>query len=115
MRRIILTKDVLDSIPALVEQGMNKAEIAARLGCTTNTLQVQCSRRKISLRKGGPRVPRQLKVPPEAKLTLSQHALVMLQKNAHACGYSEAKLASELLKVIATDDLYTAVLDSEPA
>ena len=59
MRQMILTKTVLDSIPALVEQGLNKEAIAARLGCKVATLKVRCSQAQISLR-----VPKEVKVVP---------------------------------------------------
>ena len=41
-------------IPALLLEGTTKAEIAAMYGVTLGTLVVLCSRRGISLRKGGP-------------------------------------------------------------
>ena len=49
-RRAILTQEVLAGIPALVEQGFCRVEIAERLGCKASTLQVQCSNAGISLR-----------------------------------------------------------------
>jgi hypothetical protein len=41
-------------IPILLLEGMTKAEIAAMHGVALGTLVVQCCRRGISLRKGGP-------------------------------------------------------------
>ena len=55
MRPPRITDEMYARIPALLEQGMTKAEIAAMLGVTLGTLGVCCSRRGISLRKGGPR------------------------------------------------------------
>ena len=49
MRQMILSKTVLASIPALVEQGLNKEAIAARLGCKVSTLKVRCSQAQVSL------------------------------------------------------------------
>jgi hypothetical protein len=43
-------------IPGLIEQGLSKAEIAARYDVTPATLQVLCCKRGISLRRGGPRM-----------------------------------------------------------
>ncbi len=116
-------------IPVLVQQGLNAEAIAARLGCTVGTLRVRCSLAQISLR-----VPKEVKVvplvplvpapkPPKQKrscafalpttLQLSRVAMSRLRERAEAIGVNEAKLASDLLEVIARDDLYDAVLDTE--
>ena len=126
-RRSILTKDVMAGIPVLVQQGLNAEAIAARLGCTVGTLKVRCSQARISLR-----VPKEAKVvplvslvpapkPPQSKrcfafalpttLQLSRVAMSRLRQRAEAIGVNEAQLASDLLEVIAQDDLYDAVLD----
>ena len=55
MRPPRITDEMYARIPALLEQGMTKAEIAAMFGVTLGSLGVCCSRRGISLRKGGPR------------------------------------------------------------
>jgi hypothetical protein len=125
MRLRILTKEVLTSIPVLVHQGMDAEAIAARLGCKVSTLKVRCSQAGISLR-----VPKEAKVvplvslvppakPPKSKrcfalpttLQLSRVAMSRLHQRAEAMGVNEAKLATDLLEVIAQDDLYDAVLD----
>jgi hypothetical protein len=148
MRQIILTKAVLASIPALVEQGLNTEAIAARLGCKVSTLKVRCSQAQVSLR-----VPKELKVvplvplvpvlspvkppeplapvlspvkppePPKQKrshafalpttLQLSRVAMARLCERAAATGITEAQLATDLLEMIAQDDLYEAVLDNK--
>jgi hypothetical protein len=46
----VLTQEKYDSIPALLEQGLDRTQIAALFGVTPASLQVQCSRRGISLR-----------------------------------------------------------------
>ena len=131
-RPVILTEPVLASIPMLVEQGLNTEAIAARLGCTVGTLKVRCSQARISLR-----VPKELKVvplvpvlspvkppePPKQKqsyafalpttLKLSRVAMSRLRQRAEAIGVNEAQLASDLLEMIAQDDLYDAVLDNK--
>jgi hypothetical protein len=124
--RSILTKDRMAGIPVLVQQGLNAEAIAARLGCTVGTLRVRCSQAQISLR-----VPKEVKVvplvpaskPPKQKpcyafalpttLQLSRVAMSRLRQRAEAIGVNEAKLAGDLLEVIARDDLYDAVLDTE--
>jgi hypothetical protein len=141
MRKMILTKTVLASIPTLVEQGLNTEAVAARLGCKVSTLKVRCSQAQISLR-----VPKEVKVvplvplvpvlsaakpsePPKQKrsyafayafalpttLQLSRVAMSRLRQHAEAIGVNEAQLASDLLEVIARDDLYDAVLDRKAA
>jgi hypothetical protein len=115
MSRGILTAEMYDRVPALVEQGLKKNEIAELFGCTKETLQVQCSRRGISLRKGGKSQPRPLKLLPAAPLDLSDTALLALRERAQAMGIDTAKLARDLLETIAKDDLYVAVLDLEEA
>ena len=108
---------------------MNTEAIAARLGCTVGTLKVRCSQAQISLR-----VPKELKVvplvpapqppkPPKqtrsyafalpTTLQLSRVAMSRLRQRAEAIGVNEAQLASDLLEVIAQDDLYDAVLDNK--
>ena len=49
-------------IPALLLEGMTKAEIAAMYGVTPGTLVVLCSQRGISLRRGGT-LPKRTKLP----------------------------------------------------
>ena len=108
-RRAILTPQVLAGIPALVAQGLRKADIAERLGCKESTLQVRCSNAGISLRGR-----KRLGLRTGDQLTLSHEAMAALRARAAAIGCTEAQLASDLLEVIARDDLYDAVLDSAP-
>ena len=114
-------------IPVLVQQGLDAEAIAARLGCKVGTLRVRCSQAQISLR-----VPKEVKVvqlvpaptppkPPKQKrsyvfalpttLQLSRVAMSRLRQRAKSIGVNEAELASDLLEMIAQDDLYDAVLD----
>jgi hypothetical protein len=108
-RRAILTPQDLAGIPALIEQGLRRADIAERLGCKASTLQVRCSNAGISLRRR-----KRLELRAGSQLTLSHEAVAGLRACAAARGCSEAQLASELLEVIARDDLYDAVLDTAP-
>ena len=126
MRLRILTKEVLTSIPVLVQQGMDAEAIAAHLGCKVSTLKVRCSQAGISLR-----VPQEVKVvplvpvvpapkPPKQKrcfafavpttLQLSKVAMSRLRQRAEAIGVDEAKLVTKLLEVIAQE--FDAVLDN---
>ena len=113
--KLKLTQEKYDMIPALLAQGLKKAQIAERFGVTPATLSVQCSRRGVSLRKGGPLAPRRKVILPEAPLDLNVKTLIALRVKARALGTDEASLIKELLETIVADDLYTAVLDLEPA
>ena len=104
-----ITDEMYARIPALLEQGMTKTAIAAMWGVKLSTLTVFCSRRGISLRKGGPR-----KVPRKLVLPLSDDVLKSLREAARSLGKgSTERLVSDLLEKIVSDDLYKAVLDEE--
>lgn len=96
-------------IRELIGQGLSNTEIANRIGWTVGTLCVRCSQLKISLRRSSKKVrlKRWLQVPVSDDLfeQLSQRAAVM--------GVPPAELVMDLLKVIARDDLYDAVLDRD--
>ena len=50
-RRVKFTPQVIENIKEFVAQGVNRDEIAYRLGVTVGSLQVTCSRLGISLRR----------------------------------------------------------------
>jgi len=112
-----ITAAVLEQIPSLIERGISPDEIAARVGCTSGTLRVVCSKAKISLRKSERDKP--------AKPARNHHATIpislpramigMFQREAGKRGLAVATFASVLLKVIAQDNLYDAVLDEREA
>jgi hypothetical protein len=110
MRRIILTKAVLATIPEMVERrGMRAHDIAEKLGCKINTLKVRCSQARISLRPPGSAHSR-----PNSDLRtirLNRAALTLLQDRAAASGKTEAIIAQELIETIVRDNLYDAVMD----
>ena len=86
-------------------------------GDTLATLAVRCCHRGISLRKGAA-LPKRTKLPKRTNLTapLSNGVMKSLREAALAMGKdSVAQLASDLLEKIASDGLYTAVLDEEAA
>jgi len=94
-------------IPALLLEGTTKAEIAAMYGVTVGTLAVQCCRRGISLRKGGPQPKRT-----NLLLALSDGVVKSLREATRAMGKdSTTRLINDLLSKIASDGLYQAVLD----
>ena len=120
MNRSRITGDMFARIPALLLEGMTKAEIAAMYSVTPGTLVVLCSQRGISLRRGGT-LPKRTKLPkrtnltlPDEPLPLSDGVLKSLSEAARAMGKdSTARLVSDLLEKIASDGLYKAVLDEE--
>jgi hypothetical protein len=110
MRRTILTKAVLATIPEMVERrGMKAHDIAEKLGCKISTLKVRCSQARISLRPPGSCNGRPNS--DERTIRLNKAVLTLLQDRAAASGKSEATLARELIEGIARDNLYDAVLD----
>jgi len=105
MKPLQITDEIYAGIPALLEQGMTRTEIAAMLGVKLGSLAVCCSRRGVSLRKGGPR---------KLVLPLSDDVLKSLRDAARRLGKGSTEwLVSELLAKIVSDDLYKAVLDEE--
>ena len=89
MKPLQVTDETYAGIPALLGQGMTKTEIAAMFGVKPSTLAVLCSRRGISLRKGGPR---------KLVLSLSDDVLKSLRDAAHRLGKGSAeRLVGELL------------------
>jgi len=122
MNRSRITDDMFARIPALLLEGMTKAEIAAIYGVTPGTLVVRCSQRGISLRRGGTllersKLPRRTNLTlPDEPLPLSDGVLKSLSEAARAMGKdSTAQLVSDLLEKIVNDGLYKAVLDEGAA
>jgi len=116
-----ITAAVLKKIPTLIERGISPAEIAARLGCTTGTLRVLCSKAKISLRKrkSGEHRPssdiRLERIHHATPLNLPETVVRRLRQEAVKRGLSVATFTTMLLKMIVQDELYDAVLDEREA
>jgi hypothetical protein len=125
--RTKLTAEQLATVPALLLEGLHKPEIAERFGCTVGTLTVKCSKAKISLRAGGPRQPKPKPLPPPpveapplvpktlVASPITREAKAALKARAESKGKNIVQLVSDLLEVIARDNLYDAVLDDEAA
>ena len=86
---IILTRDVMAGIPALVEQGLRRRDIAERLGCKESTLQVRCCNAGISLRGQHLRGQQRLTLRDGKPLTLSRETIASLSMRAAAAGCSK--------------------------
>lgn len=87
-------------IPGLIDEGLSDPEIASMMGWTVGTFRVRCSQLKISLRRS-------------TKIALPQAIIDQLHERAVLIGVSATELAANLLKEIARDDLYDAVLDRD--
>jgi hypothetical protein len=111
MTNLRITDEMYDRIPQWVEEGMKVVEIAKMIGVRPTTLQVQCSRRGISLRKGGRAFPRTQFVMPVQPLPLNEAAVELLRKEARRLGKEPVELVTALLEKIVFDDLIDAVLD----
>ena len=135
MRRALFTPDTYAEVARLVAQNYRAEHIAAHIGCKLSTLKVKCSQARVSLRRPNwkerfaasptdlpkafveDKLPAALPVKGQRRLVmqssllLSRVARSRLAQRAHEVGKSEVQLASELLEVIALDDLYDAVLD----
>jgi hypothetical protein len=55
-RKRVFTAEVLTQIPVWVKEGLDRELIAARIGCTPNSLQATCCKKGISLRRNRARV-----------------------------------------------------------
>ena len=108
-----MRKNKLDPeiIRELIGQGLSNIEIANRMGWTVGTLYVRCSQLKISLRRSSKKV--RLKRWP--KIPLPDDLFEQLRQRAKIMHVSAAELAVALLKEIARDGLYDAVLDRDDA
>ena len=108
-----MRKNKLDPeiIRELVGQGLSNIEIANRMGWTVGTLYVRCSHLKISLRRSSKKV--RLKRWP--KIPLPDDLFEQLRQRAKIMHVSAAELAVALLKEIARDGPYDAVLDRDDA
>ena len=91
-------------IPALLEEGLSDSEIASRMGWTIGTLRVRCSQLKISLRRKGAT---------QKQVVLPESIFDQLHQRAAMMGVATSVLVAELLKAIARDGLYKAVLDGD--
>ena len=131
-RHSILTKDVMAGIPVLVQQGLNAEAIAARLGCNswhTQGALLTGSDQPARTQRGqggadgaaGASAPAAKAAKAKAVLRLclaghtatqpSCHVPAAPAGGSHRCERSPT--SSDLLEVIAQDDLYDAVLDSK--
>jgi hypothetical protein len=121
MRKRLLTDEVVSQIPHWMrEEGLGLTEIAARIGCTVGTLRAVCSRSRISLKRPSKPHTRRNRglsfshgTPPgsaELRLKLPSQVRGCLKARAALFGMSELELAAGLLKIIARDDLYRAIL-----
>jgi hypothetical protein len=113
MRKPLFDQEVLELIPWWVEQGATMKEIAEWVGCQVNTLQVMCSRHRISLRKGGYRAQINLSIKPREPISLPESIARLVTRAADKLNRKPEQLISDLLEKITADNLFAAVLDEE--
>jgi len=111
MSKKILTKEVMATIPAMVEQGLKTNDIAAALGVRVPTLKVRCSQAKISLRNRTGSAARGPNV--RLSLIMSEEAMAYFRRAASAAQLSRVDLVAKLLEIVAKDDLINAVIDTD--
>lgn len=100
-----------EMIREFITQGLTDTEIANRMDWTVGTLRVRCSQLGISLRRSCKKVRlRRLQ-----KIPIPTDVFEQLHQRAALMGISAAALAVDLLKEIARDGLYDAVLDRDDA
>jgi len=96
-------------IRELVGQGFSNTEIANRMGWTVGTLCVRCSQLNISLRRSSKKVS----LKRWTKVRVPDDLFEQLRQRAAAMGVPTQELVVALLKEIARDGLYDAVLDRD--
>lgn len=115
MKTKILTDEVYELIPSLVEQGLTRVEIAQRIGCTPSTLQVRCCQRGISLRRGGRLAPIVNYSLTSEVVPINENVLKILRQVARDMNKLPEQLVGDLIEKIVHDNLFSAVLDEEVA
>lgn len=106
-RRAILTKEVLaTTIPGMVQLGLRGRDIAEQLGCKYSTLKVRCSQVGVSLKAAGSTRTRDYNM-----IRVDRRAITLLRDRAAASGKTASAVATELIEIIARDNIYDAVLD----
>jgi hypothetical protein len=109
MPRRVFTPAVIKTIRELASQGKSASEIAAAIGSTAASVRVKCCHLKIQLsRRGRPCLHRD-----EHKLVLYMRPedYTALKREAAHKRKSPAELAGTLLEMVASADIFQAVLD----
>ena len=105
MPSLIMTNEMYNEIPSLLEEGMTKEQIALQFGVKVSSLIVRCSQRGISLRRGSRRYPKRISIRPKDSVLKSYREV------ARSLGITERRLMTKILETIAKDNLYKAILD----
>jgi hypothetical protein len=108
MVRRVFTPAVIKAIRELASQGKSASAIAAAIGSTAASVRVKCCQLKIQLSRRG----RPCLYPDEQKLVLymrPEDYAALKRKAAHK-RKSPAKLAETLLEMVASADIFQAVL-----
>ena len=112
---MIMTEADYAKVPEMIRDGMTTREIAEHFNTTVGSLRVRCSHRKISLKSVGWRSFKTIESCKYADLIKLDHrTMKVIQQKALAARMTETALIGQLLKTIARDDLFNAVLDNGP-
>jgi hypothetical protein len=120
----IFTTENLALMRQMAAQGCSAREIAHAIGSTPSSVRVKCSYQKIRLKRGRRR-PNELLPPLRSDCARQpgdyvRHSVVSylpasvfteFNRKANEMNLSTSALASALLNMVATSDLYKAVLD----
>jgi hypothetical protein len=107
----IFTDEVLDSIPAKIEAGLCRKQIAQDIGVSVESLQVTCCRHGISLRRKGWVAKVRKSRNKHQRLLIAAELIARLRERAERHGVTECHLVTRLLELIVEDDLFDAILD----
>jgi hypothetical protein len=108
MPRRLFTPAVVKDIRELASQGKSASAIAAAIGSTAASVRVKCCQLKIQLSRRG----RPCLQPDEHKLVLFMRPedYTALKREAAHKHKSPAELAGTLLEIVASADMFQAVL-----
>lgn len=101
----VYTSEVLAAIPMWIEMGARPEDIADILGTTVGGLRARCSQVGISLAAVRPVISGGLPPPVWAAL----------QRAADRRGYTVPRLVAEIIMGVAQRNLFSEVLDGDPA
>ena len=125
-RNKIFTPEVLETIPKMVARGLRSPQIAVIVGCKLESLKVICSRHKISLGPRGrpyrasPRstsraIPQVVAQLAAIKINVEANTLTLIAMRAEKENTTVDQIAAKILKIVAHDNLYDAVIDEAAA
>ena len=99
----------LYKVPEMLAEGMTRAQIAKVFGTTIASLQQKCSTKGISLRSPKSVGGNKLSYYIQCEIAIPHRKVIC--EYAKQNGMTEGELVSELMTMIAQDNMFSAVLD----